>query len=444
MNPEQAWQEFTPTKQNPWNIRAAAHLYRRAGFGATYRQLLTAVESGLPATVESLFVKESSEFNSQIRILKKQVRTGGNVQSLPNYWLYRMVKSPCQLLEKTTLFWHGHFATSADKVDEAFMMIDQNDLLREHALKKFGPMVHGISKDPAMLTYLDSKVNRKTRPNENYARELMELFCLGLGNYTEDDIKQVARTFTGWEIRNDEFRFNRYQHDYGTKQFLGSSGEYNGEEAVEIVLSQKSSTEFIARKLIHYFVTDYPVSDEMVAPLANTLRDSQFDIGVAVRKIFRSRFFFDSLGKKIRSPVELGVGLLRSLEATGNFVRLSSQLRDLGQLPFFPPNVKGWTGGRTWINSATLLGRINFVSELLTDEKTKFEQQDLKGLLESYEVRSPENSFEFLSNLLLAVEIPEPAKEKMKSILDSRSGSKNERLMKVIVAIAALPEFQLV
>ena len=443
MNVDKAWQPFQPTQSKPWSIRLAAHLYRRAGFGATYGQLKQAATQGLTKTVDSLFQNESSEFVAQIDNLKKQVRSGGNVQQLPNYWLYRMAKTRSQLLEKTTLFWHGHFATSAGKVDEVTMMLDQNDWLRSNALKKFGPMVQGISKDPAMLTYLDSKVNRKTRPNENYARELMELFCLGLGNYTEDDIKQLARTFTGWEIRNDRFRFNKYQHDYGTKKFLGSSGEFNGEEAVEIVLKQKSSTEFIARKLINFFVTDYPVSDALVSPLAATLRESEFDIGVGVRKILTSNLFFESIGKKIRSPVELAIGFLRSTEATGNFVKLSGLLRDLGQLPFFPPNVKGWPGGRTWINSATLLGRINMISDLLSDEKTKYESDDLRGWVEKYSIQSTSDIIEFLESTLLAVRIPEKPKKEIASLLSDSGGSKNERIQKAIVAIASLPEFQL-
>ena len=178
-----------------------AHLYRRGGFGGTYSELKNAETQSPGDVVDSMFATESSSFLKEIKTLERQIRSGGNVSSLPNFWLYRMAKSKSQLLEKTTLFWHGHFATSAEKVDDVGMMLDQNNLLRENALQKFMPLVLAISKDPAMLTYLDSKENRKTRPNENYSRELMELFCLGLGNYNEDDIKQIARAFTGWEIK---------------------------------------------------------------------------------------------------------------------------------------------------------------------------------------------------------------------------------------------------
>ena len=407
-------------------------------------QLQQAVQQGHRKTVESFFGKAENQSDEPFEILIKQVRSGGNVESLPTYWLYRMVKTDAQLLEKTTLFWHGHFATSAAKVDEVALMLDQNDLLRKNALGKFTPMVQGISKDPAMLIYLDSKVNRKTRPNENYARELMELFCLGLGNYTEEDIKQVARTFTGWEVRNDRFRFNKYQHDYGVKKFLGSSGEFNGEQAVEIVLKQKSSAEFIARKLINFFVTDLPVSDSVVSDLAGTLRDSGFDVGVAVKKILMSQMFYDSVGQKIKSPVELAVGLMRSMNATGNFVQLSQRLEDLGQRPFYPPNVKGWPGGRTWINSATLLGRINLVSELLSDNKTKFGGKVFEQWIKSQESENTDfDVFEHLEILLLAKPAPTEVRKRIKSMLNGRDGSKSERVKRAIVAIASLPEFQL-
>jgi len=421
----------------------AAHLYRRAGFGASYSELVNAETQSPAEVVDSLFATEPESFLKEMKTLEQQIRSGGNVGSLPNFWLYRMAKSNSQLLEKTTLFWHGHFATSAEKVDDVGMMLDQNNLLRENALQKFMPLVLAISKDPAMLTYLDSKENRKTRPNENYSRELMELFCLGLGNYSEDDIKQIARAFTGWEIKNDKFRFNKYQHDYGTKEFLGSTGEFNGEDAVEIVLKQKSSSEFIAKKLINYFVTDSPVDASIVRPIANLLSETNFDVGVTIKTILKSNFFYESIGKKIRSPIELGVGLLRTIEATGNFVQLSTKLEELGQRPFFPPNVKGWTGGRSWINSATLLSRVNMVGELLNDEKTKYSHQGLEGLTKHYSRQSPEQVLQFFEELLLARDLTPSAKKNLLQLLNNKKESSENRIRQTIYAIAALPEFQL-
>ncbi|MEE2641950.1 MAG: DUF1800 domain-containing protein [Planctomycetota bacterium] len=442
MDAEKAWQQWEPTNKRPWSIRLAAHLYRRAGFGGSYEELLGSRKVGMLSTVDQLFEAEAAPFQSQMDNLKKQVRSGGSVEQLPNYWLYRMVKSDKQLLEKSTLFWHGHFATSATKVDHAGLMLEQNDLLRDHALGKFLPLVQGISRDPAMLTYLDSRVSRKTRPNENYARELMELFCLGPGNYSEQDIKELARAFTGWEIRHDRFRFNRHQHDSGQKNILGAVGAFNGDQAVEIVLQQPAASLFIARKLLHFFVTDLPLEREIVEPLATTLRRSDFDLSLAIRKILTSRLFYESIGQKVRSPVELAIGFLRSLEATGNFVKLARLLRESGQLPFFPPNVKGWPGGRSWINSATLLGRINLISELLTDEKTRLKSGDLASWLGKYEIPGSD-AVEFFESLLLARPLPAEARDRIGALIGGNGGSRNDRLKKSLVAIASLPEFQL-
>jgi len=444
MKISEAWSPFEPCKEKPWTRALASHLFRRAGFGASYAQLQAAALQAPGEVVEGLFgALDSPDFLSQMRTLERQSLAGGGVERLPNIWLYRMVKSEAQLLEKATLFWHGHFATGAEKVDDVRMMLTQNQMLRNNALGSFEVLVQAISKDPAMLTYLDSKENRKTRPNENYARELMELFCMGLGNYSEQDIKQVARAFTGWEIRNDKFRFNQHQHDFGTKQFLGNVGDFDGDQAVSLVIGNKASSHFIAGRLINYFVTDLDYPQEVVERLAGQLRESNFDIGHAVRTILSSNFFFESVGKKIRSPVELGVGLYRNLEATGNFIRLSEMMRDLGQLPFFPPNVKGWPGGRTWINSATLLGRINLVGEVLADSKTKLAHEDLAGLVAHYDVNAADQMLEFFSDLFLASPISKSSWAKLRVLASDDRVSKSERVRQTVFALAALPEFQL-
>ncbi len=441
VKPSELWKPFEPGREQPWSRRLAAHLFRRAGFGATLEEVVAAEKMHPAEVIESIFQSENPDFASRMQTLERQAKAVGSVERLPNIWLYRMVKTSTQLLEKATLFWHGHFATSAQKVDDVGLMIGQNHLLRQNAIGKFGPMVHAISRDPAMLTYLDSRENRKTRPNENYARELMELFCLGLGNYSETDIKQIARTFTGWEIKKNRFRFNPYQHDQGLKSFLGESGNFDGDQAVEIVLKQKSSTKFIAKKLINFFVTDLPVSDAVAQPIADHLSRNDFDIGKTLRLILGSCYFMDSVGNKIKSPIELGIGFLRCLEATGNFVSLSNRMRELGQLPFFPPNVKGWPGGRTWINSASLLGRVNMIGDLLRDEKTKWAHNDLRGLVTHYNAGSISEVVEFLETLFLAKPLT-PASRKN---LHSLSGKKlnNEVLTQVVYAFCALPEFQL-
>jgi hypothetical protein len=210
----------------------------------------------------------------------------GNVKRLSAQWVYRMLTTPAQLQEKMTLFWHGHFATSAAKVDDAELMQRQNDLRREHALGDLSQLLLEISRDPAMLIYLDSVSNRKSHPNENYAREIMELFALGEGNYTEQDIRELARCFTGWEIKRKKFRFNRYQHDSGTKTVLGTTGKLSGEEGVAIVAGQDTAPQFIVGKLIRFFVMDEPAPpNDLIEPLARELRKNNMQIAPTVRRI---------------------------------------------------------------------------------------------------------------------------------------------------------------
>ena len=206
-----------------------------------------------------------------------------------------------------------------------------------------------------MLIYLDSVSNRKAHPNENYAREIMELFCLGEGNYTENDIRELARCFTGWEIKRKRFRFNRYQHDGGVKSVLGTTGKLGGEEGVRIVAEQDAAPRFLASKLIRYFLMDEPEAPErLVAPIARTLRDHDLNLAAAVRQILGSNLMFSrySVARKVRSPVEFGVGLLNALEGSTDAYQLAESFEQLGQGLYYPPSVKGWDGGRTWINSS--------------------------------------------------------------------------------------------
>ena len=252
--PETAWEPFEPGRDGAWDLSAAAHLFRRAGFGADRAQLEAAVSSTPVAVVEQLLASaEPDAFQSEMHALALSAMAGGNVQPLSAWWVYRLLATPCQLLEKITLFWHGHFATGADKVTDPALMLAQNQLLRRLAFGRFEQLVQEVSRDPAMLLYLDAASSRKAHPNENYARELMELFCLGEGRYTEQDIREIARCFTGWEVRRGEYRFNRYQHDAGEKQFLGSTGSFGGADAVRIVLDQPSAPEFLTEKLLRFF-----------------------------------------------------------------------------------------------------------------------------------------------------------------------------------------------
>lgn len=263
-----------------------------------------------------------------------------------------------------TLFWHGHFTSGFREVRSSHLLYQQNQLLREHALGNFYQLLLRISTDPAMLIYLDSARNRKEQPNENYARELMELFTLGEGQYTEADIKAAARAFTGWTIDDRQFRFRRRQHDYDDKTFMGRTGPWNGGDIIQIILEQPAAHHYIVTRLWEFFCYDEP-ERSVVRGLSTTFRKNDFDIRPVVRQILTSRGFYSiqSRGRRIKSPVQLSVGTIRALGITEyDALALNRVLGEMGQVLFQPPNVKGWDGGHKWINTATLFSRYNFVS----------------------------------------------------------------------------------
>jgi uncharacterized protein (DUF1800 family) len=441
LTPATAWQEYEPTESAPWNRARAAHLLRRAGVGGSWREITETAKLSPSQAVDRLIDpgEAAEKFNAEADAFGERLLSGGNVEALPPWWLHRILFTPDPLREKLTLFWHGHFATSAAKVSDARLMLRQNQIFRQHAMGKFGPLVQAISRDPAMLLYLDSATNRKVHPNENYAREVMELFCLGTGNYTERDIQELARAFTGWEVYRGRFRFNEYEHDRGTKTLLGQTGNFDGDEGVAVVVAQPAAARFIVRKLYRFFVAEEPPpTDELLEPLVKLLQENDFTIGPVVETMLRSRLFFSAqaMGRKVRSPIELAMGLLRALDGRTNLNELSQRLAQLGQRPFYPPNVKGWDGGRTWINSSTLLGRANLVRELVA-------AADVEKAASAGGAKSPEEIVGWAIDLLVAVDVPANVRASLVALAQSKSDRK-QQIAAVLHAVGTLPEFQLV
>jgi uncharacterized protein (DUF1800 family) len=448
LDPQWAWSPFEPDAKRPWSRTLAAHLYRRAGFAADAATLDAAVSRGASDSVAWLMSRPQGapEWKQEFSALVKAVLAGGDPKSLSAWWLRVLLHTPDVLGEKMTLFWHGHFATGAEKVLDAALMQQQNELFRRHALGTFEPLVQGVSKDPAMLLYLDSAVNRKARPNENYARELMELFCLGEGNYTEQDIRETARCFTGWEVRRGKFYRNARQFDRGEKVIFGSRGAFEGEEVVRLIVQQPAAPSFLVRKLVRYFVFDEPQpSDELLEPLVAEFSASDFNVGRVVQRILASQVFFSehAFARKVRSPVELGVGLLRSLQGACNVYKLADELASLGQELFFPPNVKGWDGGRTWINSSTLLGRASLASRLIQDENTRFAGGNLETLVEQHGLTTTDETVTWLAELLLATPLSLSLRQRLVALGEATPGSRHQKTAAVLQGMTALPEFQL-
>ena len=428
IDPAVAWQMWEPSDEEPWDNRRASLLHRRAGFGATQQEIDATLAKKPEEIIANLVqvVKNNSagmrEFERDSTELAKAVLATSEVKQLAAWWLHRMLNTLNPLEEKMTLFWHGHFATGAEKVQDAELMHTQNKLLRANALGDFRNLAQGIAKDPAMLIYLDSVSNRKAHANENFARELMELFCLGEGSYSETDVQQLAKCFTGWEIRRKQFRFNPYQHDDSMKTLLGKSGIESGESAIDCVLASPHMPRFIVRKLFRFFVSeDENPTDEFLMPLVEHFIKTNFSIASVVQTILGSRLMLSgwSKGRKIRSPIELAVGWMRTMNCTTNVGFLSERLRTIGQALLFPPNVKGWEGGRAWINSSTLVGRANLIYELIHHENTRFGGVPLTAFVERNHAKNPDQLATWFAKLFFVEELSSTERERLTKSLDS-------------------------
>jgi uncharacterized protein (DUF1800 family) len=346
-------------------IRKVGHLLRRAGFGATPDELQAQAEKGVAATVEQLveFDPKTDDLETTLDKVQGDLVDLHNLEDIQTWWLYRMLHSSRPLQEKMTLFWHGHFATAQYKVNDALFMHQQNQTFRSYALGNFKDLTMAVAKDPAMLLWLDGNTNRKGAPNENFARELMELFTLGLGSYTEDDVKAGARAFTGWNLNRakGQFVFNKNQHDDGEKTFRGMTGNLNGDDVIDNVTADPATAKHLARKLFAFFAYDNP-EPEVVQPFADLYLKSGLEIKPVVKAILLSDAFYSDTAftKHIKSPVEYVVGTIRQLGGQVRERALAQALRPLGQELFNPPNVAGWPGGPAWLDAATLASRFNF------------------------------------------------------------------------------------
>jgi len=382
-----------PLPKDHWDREKAAHLLARAGFGGTAHEIEKLYAMGLDEAVNSLVdyvdlpyevapppipeelaqgpdravrrAMTDEERRQAEEERRKQERQA--FEEIRLWWMERMTLTPRAFEEKMTLFWHGHFTSGMSEVRNPVFMKEQNDFLRQHALGNFRDLVLGISKDRAMLVYLDGNRNNKQRPNENYARELMELFTLGVGNYSETDIKEAARAFTGWQFDDDGFVFRGRNHDYGEKKFLGRSGKLNGEDIVETIVENPACARFIARNILEFFCRPDP-KKPLVEAFAAELRKQKFELRPAMKTLFRSQAFYhdDSRGCLVKSPTELLVGTARRLGIpVANLVAAERATAAMGQELMQPPNVKGWDGEQKWINTATLFQRYNTIGSML-------------------------------------------------------------------------------
>ncbi|HNR18571.1 MAG TPA: DUF1800 domain-containing protein [Bacteroidia bacterium] len=455
------------------------HLFLRAGFGFFPNESAKYISKSKEQIIESVFQesknirpiaylpyplsgKEEKEGVGGFQILKMILKSKKDTEELNLQWIFKMTWTQAQLREKMTYFWHNHFATNTPF---AYLMQEQNNLLRTHALGNFKGMLLAVAKDPAMLIYLNNQQNKKAHPNENFARELLELFTLGEGNYTETDVKEAARAFTGWATNTKgQYVFNEHHHDNGIKKFMGEEGNFNGEDIIAIVLKNKQCAKFITKKIYSEFVNP-AVDVERVEKLGDNFFKSGYDIERLMRDIFLSNWFYDeeNIGCKIASPVELIVRLKKLIKLEFNEDKTALEVQKvLGQVLFFPPNVAGWKGGENWIDSASLLIRLSIPQYVINETsimmqgKPPFEEED-KGNQKKYrgKVRADwkeivhNNTFKNNSQLFdeLVLQLIQCSPTKINKAVIEENNAQTDSVKKIISVAANImstPEFQLI
>ncbi|MEE9310164.1 MAG: DUF1800 domain-containing protein [Cocleimonas sp.] len=362
----------------------ARHLVERTGIGAEWKTIERFQTLTRPQAVEYLLKNRDHRLPRApgMSPWPKMVSLRGNMRrkkmikrisrdegkKLQAWWVSHLLKTQSPFLERMTLFWHNHFPSSIAKTTQPSMLHKQNLSLRKNAFGNFGQMLHDIARDPAMLLYLDGYVSTKEEPNENFARELLELFTIGLGKYSENDMREAARAFTGWGIddRNGRFIFRAEDHDTGVKTFMGKRGKFKGEDIINILLQHPSTAERIAIKMWHEFVSIARPDMRVIKQWAHAFRSSHYDISTLIRSVLNSQAFWAKhhRGALIKSPIQLTIGTLRALPYSPAHTDITHNLNIMGQAVFAHPSVKGWEGGKTWISTQSILRRNSMMNNL--------------------------------------------------------------------------------
>jgi uncharacterized protein (DUF1800 family) len=377
---------------NKQELALMAHLMRRAGFGATQTELEERVAKGYEATVDELVSPSEDQPGGNMALLLRYhpsaLLPGGVPVMGQANWMYNMVTTKRPLHEKMALFWHQVFATGNSKVDNCDQLLEQIDMFREFGMGSYKDMLVEISRNPAMIFWLDNNENHRDAVNENWGRELLELFSMGVSNYTEVDVREASRAFTGWTLGNKaprlpygrfpwSFEYREEDHDTSEKTFLGHTGNFGGEDIIDIILKEPATSRFIMRHLYNFYVADEPQvpswtieparDEEALESMIDIFEESNYDISAVLKFMFNSDFFKNARFEKIKSPAEVVAGTLRMV---GQFQFPEPGIKDIGNQPTYmgqalmdPPSVEGWHTGNEWINSGSLLARINFVAD---------------------------------------------------------------------------------
>jgi len=445
-DPAWAWAPYVPDAEHPWDLRRAGHLYRRAAFGADWDQLQQALREGPQRTIDRLLHPEADveAFNAAHDGYETPASDTGSADGLRAWWLRRMIETPHPLLEKVTLFWHGYFATSNARVNSPRLMRDHASMLRRRALGSFAELLQDVSHDPAVLLWLGADANRKSQPNPSYPRHLLAEFTLGDGGYSEKDVAEAARAFTGWFVVRKELRYLAREHDGGVKEFLGQSGNWGGKDVVRIALEQPATARFVVRKLYRWLVseTDQP-PDELLRPLADSFA-ADFDVARLVGTMLRSNLFFSDAAyrQRVKGPVEFAMGIIRGLEGMVPTARLGADLAQLGQNLYHPSTVKGWAGGRHWLNDWTVLERSKLARALLAGSGPYGKKLNPSAVAARHGHAGPESAGRFLLDLFVQGDVEPGAIEALRTAAEA-GGDLPDLVRRFAHGIVTLPEFQL-
>jgi len=486
-----------PLSRGKWSFKTAAHLINRSGFGGPPAEIDKIQAMGLEAAVahfvdfekiaddtpdpdwskpdpdraeKFLALRRASEEERRQKVRQVQRSDREHMIELRHRWLRRMATGPRPLQEKMVLFWHGHFATSVEKVREAYLMWRQNDLFRRHATGNWLELLVEVAKDPAMLIWLDQAQSRKEHPNENFAREVMELFALGEGHYTEKDITEAARALTGWSYDRPAQKFTERPvwHDRGAKTIFGQKGEFDGQDFLQMVVAQPQTARFITSKIWNFFAGQMP-SDDVTTTLADVFRKNGNTFKPVLRAMFLSEEFYspEIVRNQVKSPVQWLVGTVRMLERELPPPMICFSLtRNLGQDLFAPPNVKGWDGGLSWITTNNLLARYNEAAALVKGDMSgavgqmvnnpglnmQIERRlrnlpagraDVSKLFTEKERSQPEVLIAALEKRLLQDHLKPRQEKVLREYVDSQQQLNDDAVLNAIRLVMSTPEYQL-
>jgi uncharacterized protein (DUF1800 family) len=434
------WRRYEPSARCPWNLSRAAHLWRRAGFGASWPQLQQSVKAGPQKTVDMLLRPKGdiSGFNAECDSFTQSVASPA---ALRPWWLRRMILTPDPLREKMTLFWHDFFAADGASGAGGAQMRDHIAALRAKALGRFGELLGKIAGDTATVLSMGSTANGKTTPDEAFASQFLRRYTVGAGNFSQEDVRQTARAMTGWSVLRNKMRYFAEQHDGGKKTLLGRTGAFDSDDVVRIASRHPATARNLVQRLYRLFISETGQPEEaLIAPLIESLA-KDFDISKLVETMLRSSLFFSDavMGQRIKSPVEFAVGIIRGLEANVSTVRLADDLAALGQNLCYPPTPDGWAHGRHWINQATVAGRDNLAAALLAGSGPYGGKCDPAALAKRHARADDKSAASMLASVLCAPGgvAPEPWK------LLPPTGTPADRLRKTAYRLIARPEFQL-